>query len=88
MKINLPKEVLEGLPAPSSDDGLVRVTVGLQIGSDGSANLVEVNDTPVPTSDEEGEAEAAEDEMAPAPPDESAAMDQYSQDAAAGLEAI
>lgn len=66
MKISLPKEVLDSLPDPASDDGLVRVTVGIKVGSDGSANLVEVNDVPVPTTDEESE--AAENSEAPEPP--------------------
>lgn len=66
MKISLPKEVLDSLPDPASDDGLVRVTVGIKVGSDGSANLVEVNDVPVPTTDEESE--AAQNAEAPEPP--------------------
>lgn len=91
MKITLPKEVLDALPAPSSDDGLVRVTVGIKLGSDGSANLVEVNDTPVPTSDEEGEEAAATDDadaMTPRPPDETAAMADYSNKASQDLQNI
>ena len=88
MNIKLPEEVIKGLPEPSSDDGLIRVTVGLKLGSDGSVNLVEVNDNPVPTSDEEADAEPDSPEQpgeAPEPPSDEAQMSEYSKSASQQL---
>lgn len=88
MKLTLPPDLLKGLPAPSSDDGLVRVSVGLKIGADGSADLVEVNDTPVPTgADEDEEAAPDENDDEPPAPDtsEDAEMAGYSKSASEQL---
>lgn len=79
MKIDLPPDVLKGLPAPASDDGLVRVSVGLKVGADGSCDLVEVNDTPVPTGADSEDESAPADDAEPAPPD-TTADDQQSSD--------
>ncbi len=54
MKITLPKEVLAKLPAPDST-GMVRVKASLKINEDGTAELSEINDTPVPTGDADGD---------------------------------
>lgn len=88
MKLTLPPDVIKKLPAPASDDGLVRVTVGLKIGADGSADLVEVNDTPVPTGADEEEAPAPDDGSAEPPaPDtsEDLAMSGYTKSASEQL---
>lgn len=85
MTIKLPPDVLKGLPDPSSDDGLVRVNVGLKLGADGEAQLVEMNDTPLPAgADDSGEEEP------PAEPDtsEAAEMDNYSASASEQLAAL
>lgn len=92
MEIELPPDVLKGLPAPSSDDGLIRVNVGLKVGADGKANLVEINDTPLPTGADDEEAEPAPDNEggegeAPPAPDtsEDADMAGYSKSASEQL---
>lgn len=54
MDLDLPKEVLAKLPEPGSD-GIIRATVGLKMEADGGVELVELNDTPLPTDDEESE---------------------------------
>lgn len=46
MKITLSKEALSSLPDADSQ-GIVRVTATLRLGSNGSAELMEVNDSPV-----------------------------------------
>jgi hypothetical protein len=51
VKVTLPKEVLDSLPSPDSE-GLVRVQASLRL-SEGSAEIVEINDQPVPVGDEE-----------------------------------
>lgn len=50
MEITLPKAVLDELPAPDQN-GLVRVTAALRV-TDGKAELVELNDTPMPGEDD------------------------------------
>lgn len=59
MKLSLSKEAIQSLPEPG-EDGVIRVTAGLKVGSDGEPMLVEVNDMPVDAS--EPEEEAAEPE--------------------------
>lgn len=51
MKVTLPKEVIDGLPSPDSE-GLVRVNAAIRLGTDGQAEVVEINDQPVPVGDE------------------------------------
>ncbi len=52
MRIDLPDDILQSLPAPDSQ-GLVRVTAGFKFSEDGEGvELVEVNDMPVPTGEE------------------------------------
>lgn len=53
MKITLPEETLTSLPAPDSE-GLIRVTAALRVNAeDGSVEIVEVNDAPVPVDEPE-----------------------------------
>lgn len=49
MKVTLPKEVLDSLPSPDSE-GLVRVQAAIRIG-EGGAEIVEINDQPVPVGE-------------------------------------
>lgn len=51
MKIKLSKDVLGGLPAPD-DQGLTRCMASLRITPEGEAELVELNDMPVPSDDD------------------------------------
>lgn len=71
MKIELPKEILGSLPAPDTS-GSVRVTATLKVNPDGSAELTEINDQPMPTGDDEGAADKGADSTAddanPMPP--------------------
>lgn len=69
MKLDLPEDVIQGLPAPDSK-GVVRINVGVRMSPDGSAQVVEINDTPV--------ADEAEGEE----PDEEIGGDDYSDNAA------
>lgn len=47
MKITLPADVRDELPAPDSE-GLVRVSVAMRVGKEGNeADVVEINDVPV-----------------------------------------
>lgn len=78
MKLTLPPEVLKGLPSPASDDGVVRVNVGLKVGSDGSVDLVEMNDSPLPVGTDE---EDLEEEAPVDPMEEGAEMEDYAQSA-------
>jgi hypothetical protein len=55
VKIELSKEALASLPAPDSQ-GMIRVNATLRVSGDGSAELMEVNDSPV------GESEGKDDE--------------------------
>lgn len=55
MKITLPKEALDSLPSPDSE-GLVRVQATLRVG-EGTAEIVEINDHPVPAGEEESDDE-------------------------------
>lgn len=91
MKITLPPDVLKSLPQPASDDGLVHVPVALKLGADGSAELVQVGNTPVPSDDDtESPAEdaaAREESDAPAPPDaDQQAQNDYMASASQGLQ--
>lgn len=61
MDISLPKEILQSLPAPD-DEGLVRVNAALKIGPDGEAEIVSINDKPLPTDSED----ATDDDASPA----------------------
>lgn len=73
MEISLAQSVLEGLPSPD-DQGLVRVTVALRMGEGGKADIVEVNDTPVPGGTEE-ETEGADEALNfPSPEEVGASM--------------
>lgn len=55
MKVTLPKEALDSLPSPDSE-GLVRVQATLRIG-DGTAEIVEINDHPVPVGEDSDDEE-------------------------------
>lgn len=52
MKFDLPKDLAESLPAPD-DEGLVRVTAALKLGADGKAEIVSLNDKPLPTESDD-----------------------------------
>lgn len=65
MKISLPKDIAEKLPAPD-DEGIVRVTAGLKIGPDGKADLLSLNDSPLPTDKEEEDDESPAADLPPA----------------------
>lgn len=64
MDIKLPKEVLQSLPAPD-DEGLVRVTAALKIDPDGGAQIVSINDKPLP-DDSSDSSDAGGDDASPA----------------------
>jgi hypothetical protein len=51
LKVKLPKEVLDSLPAPDSE-GLVRVQASLRLNGD-SADIVEINDSPISSDENE-----------------------------------
>ncbi len=51
MTIKLPKELMGNLPAPDSQ-GMVRVTVAMSVAGDGTAEIEEINDEPVPGDDD------------------------------------
>lgn len=63
MTLDLPQDVLDELPAPD-EQGLVRVSVALRMGEDGSATVAEIADVPV---------DMAEDDEMPEPTPEQAA---------------
>lgn len=46
MEISLDKAAIAKLPAPG-EDGIIRCTAGLKMGSEGKPMLVELNDMPV-----------------------------------------
>lgn len=55
MTLEIPEEVLKTLAEPDAK-GVVRTTVALRINQDGGADVVEINDMPVPNDgEEEGE---------------------------------
>ena len=70
MKLDLPEDVLGKLPAPDSQ-GLVRATIGLRINPEtGKADLVELNDEPLPSGGDDDEEEEKEyDDANPMPAD-------------------
>jgi hypothetical protein len=60
MDLTLPKEILQSLPAPD-DEGLVRVTAALKIDPDGGAEIVSINDKPLPTDSEDSSGDGGDD---------------------------
>lgn len=71
MTLDLPGDVLENLPDPD-DQGLVRVAVALRMGEDGTATVMEINDVPV--SSEEDDADELPEEAAMPSADDVAAQ--------------
>lgn len=67
MEITLPADVLEELPSPD-DQGLVRVSIAMKVGEEGSAEIVEINDVPVAREGTE------EDASMPSPDDIAASV--------------
>lgn len=72
MEIDLPPEVLSGLPAPDSQ-GIVRVMVGMKVSPQGDCDLVEVNDMPVEVGDDDqqGNDDSEDGEVQPGADDDS-----------------
>ena len=68
MKIKLSTEILDQLPKPDSQ-GIIRVTAAIKVSADGKAEIQELNDQPVPSSDDEEEENDDKNPM----PDEDAA---------------
>jgi len=66
MKIKLPKELAESLPSPD-DEGLIRVTAALKVAGDGKAEIVSLNDKPLPSGDDEPDDDESPAAMLPAP---------------------
>lgn len=66
MTLEIPEEVLKTLAEPDAK-GVVRTTVALRINQDGGADVVEINDMPVPNDGEEEGEQSSADQPAPMP---------------------